>query len=112
MYAIFVTLDVDPRDSGSFLEASTADAVGSVNDEAGCLRFDISRDPSTPGRFYFYEVYRDRGAFAAHESAPHFVSWRAAVGALLLAEPTILELETCIPVEEDWTPQRRMGQND
>ncbi len=111
MYAIFVTLEVDPEHAEAFLEASTADAAGSVNREPGCLRFDIGRDPDLPGRFYFYEVYRDRRAFAAHEISPHFRLWKESVQKVLKTQPAILEMDTCLPLDDEWTPQQKLGQN-
>lgn len=111
MFAIFVSLDIDVSREREFLDASTMDAVGSVNDEPGCLRFDISRDAQRAGRFHFYEVYRDRDAFAAHTEASHFLAWKEQVESMLVSEPQIQELSTCVPLDEAWTPQQAMGQN-
>ena len=35
-------------------------------------------DAQQPNHFYFYEIYRDADAFAAHKAAPHFAAWRRA----------------------------------
>lgn len=36
------------------------------------MRFDVIADRDDPTRFYFYEVYRDEAALAAHRETPHF----------------------------------------
>ena len=56
-------------------------------------------------------VYRDREAFTAHTQAPHFLAWKDQVESLLVAEPQIQELSTCVPLDEAWTPQEPLGQN-
>src|SRR3990172_15152 len=55
-----------------FIEVITYDASHSEKDEPGCLRFDVLEDANDPNRFFFYEVYRDADAVAAHRQTPHF----------------------------------------
>ena len=58
------------------------DAKGSVNDEPGCLRFDVIQDAGDPNRIWLYEVYVDEAAFQEHLKAPHFIKWRDTVEGL------------------------------
>ena len=78
MYVVIVSAKVKPEQRGRFLEAIEANAVGSVRDEPGCLRFDVLRDNDDPAHYLFYEVYRDEAAFAAHRATEHFARWRQA----------------------------------
>ena len=52
------------------------DAQGSVQNEPGCLRFDVIQDSADPNRIWLYEVYVDQAAFKAHLQTPHFIKWR------------------------------------
>jgi quinol monooxygenase YgiN len=40
--------------------------------EPGCLFYQANRDPDDPRVFFFYEIYRDEAAFAAHTETAHF----------------------------------------
>ena len=65
MYVLVVSAKVKPEQRGRFLEAIEDNAVRSVRDEPGCLRFDVVVDNDDPHHYLFYEVYRDQDAFAA-----------------------------------------------
>ena len=47
--------------------------------EPGVLAFQIHQSLDDPGKFFFYEVFRDEAAFADHQQTEHFK-------ALILAE--------------------------
>jgi quinol monooxygenase YgiN len=40
--------------------------------EAGVLAFQIHQSTTDPTKFFFYEVFKDEDAFAAHQQADHF----------------------------------------
>ena len=86
MYVVIVSAKVKPEQRGTFLEAIEANAVSSVNDEPGCLRFDVVRDNDDPDHYLFYEVYRDEEAFRAHRASDRFARWREAAD-VCLSEP-------------------------
>jgi len=79
MYVIIVPIQVKEGHKEEFVKASLLDAQGSVNDEPGCLRFDLIQDPGDPNRVWLYEIYKDEAAFQAHTQAPHFIKWRDTV---------------------------------
>ena len=77
MFTVMVTLDVIPEKIDEFVEGIHANALASLGDEPGCLRFDVQRDAQNPYRFYFYEIYRDEDAFRVdHRSASHYAAWQ------------------------------------
>ena len=78
MYVIIAPIQVKEGCKEQFMEAIIEDAQGSVNDEPGCLRFDVIQDAGDPHRIWLYEVYRDEAAFQAHTQAPHFLKFRDA----------------------------------
>jgi quinol monooxygenase YgiN len=40
--------------------------------EPWVLAFQIHRSIAEPGKFFFYEVFRDEAGFASHQETPHF----------------------------------------
>lgn len=80
MYVVQVTLEIHEALLEEFLDGIHRNALASLRDEPGCLRFDVLRSTDTRARFYFYEIYRDRRAFEfEHRSAPHYASWQEVV---------------------------------
>ena len=82
MLALWVKVRVKPEQRERFLKAIEVDAEGSERDEPGCLRFNVLHDHQDPDVYYFFEVYRDEAALAAHRAAPHYAIWRAAADTL------------------------------
>ena len=76
MYVIVAPIQIKQGHKDEFIEAMLGDARGSVNDEPGCLRFDVIQDGADPNRIWLYEVYVDEAAFQAHTKTPHFLSGR------------------------------------
>ena len=72
MYGVFVSLKVKPDRRERFLEEIKNDALCSVRDEPGCVRFNVFQEAADPDRYHLFEVYRDEAAFDAHRETPHF----------------------------------------
>ena len=79
MYVIIAPIQIKEGHKKEFVDAMLDDARGSVNNEPGCLRFDVIQDAGNPNRIWLYEVYTDEAAFQAHTEAPHFIKWRDTV---------------------------------
>jgi len=79
MYIIIVPIQIKEGHKQAFVEAMLDDAKGSLNNEPGCLRFDVVQDAGDANRIWLYEVYVDEAAFQAHLQAPHFIKWRDTV---------------------------------
>jgi len=95
-FAVWVQFDVRPGLLPAFLEAARLDAQGSVGKEPGCHRFDILQDPDVANRVYFYEVYEDEAAFAAHREMPHFKTYFSATEPMIVAKSALrLPVEAC-----------------
>ena len=82
MLARWVKVRVKPEARERFLKAIEVDALGSEQDEPGCMRFNVLQDGQDQNVYYFYEVYHDEAALEAHRAAPHYAVWRAAAGTL------------------------------
>jgi len=77
MYTVLVNLQVRPELREEFLAGIRVNALASVRDEPGCLRFDVHQVVDDPSKFILYELYTDANAFyEAHRSAPHYAEWR------------------------------------
>ena len=70
MFALFVTVKIKPGHRDEFIEATMGDAIGSNNDEPGCLRFDVHASNDDPNTVYLYEVYKDREAWEVAHARP------------------------------------------
>lgn len=80
MFTVFVRLEVHPEALGEFTNGIRENAIATLRDEPGCIRFDVHRDADIPVRFYFYEIYDSREAFEVeHKRAPHYARWREVV---------------------------------
>ena len=82
MLAIWVKVRIHPDQRDRFLQGIETDALGSERDEPGCLRFNVLQDPADEDTYYFYEVYEDEAALAAHARAPHYAAWKAVADTL------------------------------
>ena len=82
MIAMWVKVRIKPEERQRFLKAIEVDALGSEQDEPGCLRFNVLRDAQDDTVYYFYEIYKDQAALDAHRAAPHYAVWRAAADTL------------------------------
>ncbi|MDH3702870.1 MAG: antibiotic biosynthesis monooxygenase [Alphaproteobacteria bacterium] len=86
MIAKWVRVKIKPEMRQRFLDAIEVDALGSEQDEPGCVRFNVLQDVTDENVYYFYEVYVDEAAVDAHRAAPHYAVWQDAADTL--AEPT------------------------
>src|ERR671938_597605 len=61
MLALIVTAKVKPAERERFLSVIEDDAISSVRDEPGCVRFEVLQDRDDQDTYYFFEVYKDQG---------------------------------------------------
>ena len=112
MYAIFGAIDVKPEPVGSFTEATIREARGTVRDEPGVFQCHILVDADTPGRFYYFEIFRDEAAAEAHWETENFKAWHATVEDMLDGE--VQRISTMRPVfpSDQGLEQQRAGLAD
>jgi quinol monooxygenase YgiN len=56
------------------VENALLGVVADTQAEAGCLQYDLHRDPDHAGRFVFYETWVSRDHWVAHDEAEHIVA--------------------------------------
>ena len=103
MQALVVTIQIKPEHREAFMEAMLDDARGSVQNEPGCLRFDVIQDAEDPNRIHLYEVYRDQAAIEAHRQAPHYTKWRETVKDWHAAAPVRRMGSHAFPPDSSWS---------
>lgn len=86
MFAVVVTLTIKPTCSKDFLPLAYHNAATSLQDEPGCLQFDVATDAARPGEVFLYEVYRDASAFDAHLETAHFRAFDGATADMISAK--------------------------
>ena len=102
MEALLVTIQIKPEHREEFMESMLDDARGSVENEPGCLRFDVVQSQEDPNRLLLYEVYRDEAAIEAHRQAPHYLKWRETVKDWFAAEVVRQRGVTVFPPDFAW----------
>jgi autoinducer 2-degrading protein len=86
MLVVLVEVSVKPQMLGEFERAILVNADNALAHEPGCVRFDVSQSEDDPGRWLFYEVYKDAAAFEAHRASPHFAAYQEVAEKALLAK--------------------------
>ena len=104
MYVIIAPVQIKPGSRDQFVEAIIGDAIGSVNDEPGCRRFDVIQDADDENRVWLYEIYDDEAAFKAHLQTPHFIKFRDATADIIVdgLQGAALGSANIWPTDEDW----------
>ncbi len=86
MFAVVVTLTLNPESTEPFLALIRENAACSLDREKGCKQFDIATDPARPQDVLLYEIYTDADAFDAHLQTPHFLQFDAATADMVVSK--------------------------
>lgn len=86
MFAVTVTLHIQKEDVQLFLPLMQRNAQASLDNEPGCLRFDICTDADRPNEVFLYEIYKNAAAFDTHLSSPHFIAFDIETGPMIAAK--------------------------
>src|ERR671926_356207 len=100
MLAIFVTVKVKPAERERFLSVIEDDAISSVRDEPGCVRFEVLQDRDDQDTYYFFEVYKDEAALDAHTKTPHYARWMEARDVVLVQPPQRVRTTPLFPRQQ------------
>lgn len=91
-FAVCVEFTLRDEAVADFMPLIAANAQTSLDEELGCLRFDVLSDPARPTEVFLYELYESPGAFQRHLKTPHFKAFDAAVTPMI-AEKAIRTYE-------------------
>ena len=82
MFAVCVTIEVEPGQLAAFLPLMHQNAQASLRNEAGCHQFDVcTGGPEDP--VFLYELYTDAAAFDAHLKTAHFLKFDRETAAMI-----------------------------
>ena len=102
MHILIVQVHVKAEMREKYLEVIKHDAIHSEQDEPGCLRFDLLQDAEDPNLFFYYEVYKDEAALAAHRETPHFKEYFEQA-ASFTDQPNVRHIvHNVIPIDANW----------
>jgi autoinducer 2-degrading protein len=79
MFGVVVTINIKSGFKEQFMQSMLEEAEGSINNEPGCLRFDVLQDNHNPDRICLMEEYTNEAAFQVHTQQPHFTKWQETV---------------------------------
>ena len=73
------TVDVDPAQRDAALEAARG-PMERTRAQKGCMDYNWSPDPLTPGRIYVFERWESQDDLAAHFKGPYYLEMRETIG--------------------------------
>jgi quinol monooxygenase YgiN len=76
-YIISVDFEIREGMLDQVLPLVIQNATNSVQQEPGCLQFDVVQDNANPHHLMLFEVYRDEAAFQAHGKMPYVADFLA-----------------------------------
>lgn len=76
-YVISVDFEIKDGMLDQALPLIVENATRSVQDEPGCLQFDVVQANDNPNRLILFEVYKDEAAFQAHTKMAHVADFLA-----------------------------------
>ncbi len=88
--ALVVELGMGPGQLDAFLERARGHAETCLEEEAGCLRFDILVPEEAGDQVFLYEVYADQAAVDMHMATPHMASYREDTDAMVASRKRTL----------------------
>jgi quinol monooxygenase YgiN len=69
-FALFVTIKAKPGKEKD-LEAAFAPCLAATKGEAGCLAYELNRDPDDPTAYVMFEKFKNTAALEAHLKSEH-----------------------------------------
>lgn len=85
-YAVVVEFEINPEKIQRFKHRVTQQAADSLNNEEGCLVFEVWASNDKPNQIYLYEIYTDKAAFDLHLETDHFTEFDRDVADWVLAK--------------------------
>ncbi|MDX5363773.1 MAG: antibiotic biosynthesis monooxygenase [Pseudazoarcus pumilus] len=92
MYCIVVKNVIREGERDAYLAAMLPNARASVEEEAGCLAFDVLEAREEANTFYLYEIYTSPAALEEHKQTAHYLKSRPLL-AELLVETSVLRAD-------------------
>jgi quinol monooxygenase YgiN len=88
-------LEIDPAQLEAYTAAVKEEMADAVRLEPGVLAIYAVAEKGNPTHLYFFEIYTDEAAYAAHREAPHFKRYLATTQPMITAR----KLAESVPVQ-------------
>ena len=76
-YIVCVTLRIKQQHCEDFKLIMHTNAMTSLQNEEGCLQFDVCSNPDEPCHVFLYEAYTSKLAFEEHLNSEHYLLFDA-----------------------------------
>ena len=90
------------------LKETQINAESSVNNETGCIRFDVIQDEEDPSRIALCEIFNDQSSVDNHFSQEYFKKFRDASRDFLEEDSFFSHCKLVFPIEGDWDSKKIM----
>lgn len=88
-YVVIVEFQLKQGTRAEFRRLIDVNAQASVQNEEGCLQFDVLEPQGEDDQVVLYEIYSSKAAFEAHHLTDHFRAFASANGPLCLHKSII-----------------------
>lgn len=90
---LFVKFDFDAKDMRVAVELLTEMQNQTIENEEGCIAYDILMNGDEPNTIYLYECYENKAALTTHNKAPYYKKIVGEKLPLIIKSQTILKLD-------------------
>lgn len=91
-YAVVAEIRAKPGKAEALRQA-TLPLVAAVRSEPNNLLYFLHEDRESPGHFVFYEIFRSRADFDAHNATAHVQAWFAKLPELAAADVSVVRMQ-------------------
>ena len=89
-FCLNVKLCIQPERRDEFLECIKNNQAGTLSTEPLAIEYVWGEDMDAPNTFHFYEKYRGRAGFEAHQATDHFAAWERFANTEPFTEPPVV----------------------
>ncbi|WP_425667182.1 putative quinol monooxygenase [Vibrio tubiashii] len=89
MYCIIVSNRVKQGREEDYISIMGRNARCSVENEDGCIQFDVLKDINDPQLFHLYEIYQSQQALAIHKQTQHYLLSREQLADIVIEQSVL-----------------------
>ena len=90
-FCLNVKLCIKPERRDEFMECIKNNKAGTIGTEPLAEAYIWGEDTETKNTFHFYEKYKGKAGFEAHQKTPHFAAWEAFASTEPFSEPPVVQ---------------------
>ena len=90
-FCLNVKLCIKPERRDEFMECIKNNKAGTLGTEPLAEAYIWGEDTETKNTFHFYEKYKGKAGFEAHQKTPHFAAWEKFASTDPFSEPPVVQ---------------------